>query len=107
MFDLLSSLFGSLASGWQTTQHLWLSPWGLGVLGLCIGSFLNVVVHRLPLILEAQWREESGEILGLTPDPAKPVSKEPPMTLSRPASRCPKCGHVIRWYENIPLVSWL
>jgi leader peptidase (prepilin peptidase) / N-methyltransferase len=107
MFDLLTSLFASLHADWQATQHVWLSPWGLGVLGLCIGSFLNVVVYRLPLILEAQWREESGEILGLTPNPAQPVSIAAPMTLSHPASRCPKCGHRIRWYENIPLVSWL
>lgn len=77
------------------------SPWILAVLGLCIGSFLNVVVHRLPLMLERGWREESAELLGL------PVPETTAITLSRPRSRCPSCGHAIAWYENIPLLSWL
>lgn len=82
---------------------LLLSPWGLGVLGLCVGSFLNVVIHRLPLMLERQWRAEGADILNL-PTPAEDAE---PLTLSKPDSRCPKCGHQIRWFENIPLVSWL
>jgi len=82
---------------------LLLSPWGLGVLGLCVGSFLNVVIHRLPLMLERQWRAEGADILNL-PTPSEDAE---PLTLSKPDSRCPKCGHQIRWFENIPLVSWL
>ncbi|HEY1392051.1 MAG TPA: prepilin peptidase [Methylibium sp.] len=74
----------------------------LGLIGLCVGSFLNVVIHRLPLMLERQWRAESAELLGV---PAK--NEGEPLSLSRPRSRCPSCGHQIRWYENIPLVSWL
>ena len=77
------------------------SPLVLAVLGLCIGSFLNVVVHRLPLMLERGWREESAELLGV------PVPETPRITLSTPRSRCPSCGHAIPWYENIPLASWL
>jgi leader peptidase (prepilin peptidase)/N-methyltransferase len=77
------------------------SPALLAVLGLCIGSFLNVVVHRLPLMLERGWREESAELLGV------PVPETPRITLSTPRSRCPSCGHAIPWYENIPLASWL
>jgi len=77
------------------------SPWTLAVLGLCIGSFLNVVIHRLPLMLERGWREESAELLGVA------VPESAPLTLSTPRSRCPSCGHVIAWYENIPLASWL
>ena len=78
-----------------------LSPWVLAVLGLCIGSFLNVVVHRLPLMLERGWKQESAELLGLE------VAETPTLTLSTPRSRCPSCGHAITWYENIPLASWL
>ncbi|MEO8523077.1 MAG: A24 family peptidase [Caldimonas sp.] len=78
-----------------------LSPWSLAVLGLCIGSFLNVVVHRLPLMLERGWKQESAELLGLE------VRDTPTLTLSTPRSRCPSCGHAITWYENIPLASWL
>ena len=78
------------------------TPWGLALLGLCVGSFLNVVIHRMPQMLERQWRADSTAMLDL---PAK--QEEAPLTLSKPASRCPACGHAIRWYENIPLVSWL
>ncbi|MBI3382855.1 MAG: prepilin peptidase [Aquabacterium sp.] len=82
-----------------------LTPWGLAVLGLCVGSFLNVVIHRMPLMLERQWQTDARAMLEL---PEASVDKAPePLTLSKPASRCPKCGHQIRWYENIPLVSWL
>lgn len=79
-----------------------LSPVLLGVLGLLVGSFLNVVIHRLPLMLERQWRRDSAEQLGQTLDEA-----DTPFNLMVPASRCPQCGHLIRWYENVPLLSWL
>src|SRR5450432_3267550 len=78
-----------------------LSPWVLAVLGLCIGSFLNVVVHRLPLMLERGWRQESAELLGVE------IAETPALTLATPRSRCPSCGHAIAWYENVPLASWL
>jgi leader peptidase (prepilin peptidase) / N-methyltransferase len=83
-----------------------LSPLALGLFGLCIGSFLNVVVHRLPVMMERQWRAESAELLGVE---AEPLSGDDgtPLSLSRPRSRCPHCGHVLRWHENIPLVGWL
>src|SRR5574343_1684916 len=89
-----------------------LTPWGLGILGLCVGSFLNVVIHRMPQVMEQQWQAEARSVLGL-PD-AEPVAKAEPasegapaLSLSKPASRCPSCGHAIRWYENIPVISWL
>ena len=78
-----------------------LTPWGLLVLGLLIGSFLNVVIHRLPLISETAWKADARAILEL------PEVESEPLTLSAPASRCPKCGHLIRWWENIPVLSWL
>ncbi|HEY9238656.1 MAG TPA: A24 family peptidase [Burkholderiaceae bacterium] len=78
-----------------------LSPLTLAVLGLLIGSFLNVVIHRMPLMMERGWRMESADLLGVQIDPV------PEVTLSTPRSRCPACGHPIRWFENIPVVSWL
>ncbi len=85
-----------------------LTPWGLGILGLCVGSFLNVVIHRMPKMMEQQWQAEARAVLSL-PDAAPADGRAPtaPLSLSRPASRCPSCGHAIRWYENIPVLSWL
>ncbi|OIQ91900.1 type 4 prepilin-like protein leader peptide-processing enzyme [mine drainage metagenome] len=69
--------------------------------GLAIGSFLNVVIHRLPQILEREWRAQCAELAG------EPGPVQEPLSLSRPRSRCPKCGHPISAWENIPLLSYL
>lgn len=69
--------------------------------GLLVGSFLNVVIHRLPLMLEQGWRAECAELSG-TPAPA-----EERYNLIVPRSRCPHCGHPISAVENIPLLSYL
>ena len=71
------------------------------VFGLLVGSFLNVVIHRYPKMLERQWAAECADFQG------QPVKEEEPFNLVVPRSRCPHCGHRIRWYENIPVVSWL
>lgn len=72
-----------------------------GVLGLLIGSFLNVVIYRLPKMLEQQWAAEYAEFAG------GPVQAETTFNLMLPRSHCQKCGHQIRWYENIPVLSYL
>ena len=72
-----------------------------GFLGLLIGSFLNVVIYRLPKMMEQQWAAECAESSGQL----LPVVEK--LSLLRPRSRCSACGHVIAWYENITLVSYL
>ncbi|WP_304307513.1 A24 family peptidase [Pseudacidovorax intermedius] len=103
-----------------------------GLLGLVVGSFLNVVIHRLPRMMYRGWLVDATA--NLAPQPGIPslwelvfgkdtkppgrleqdaqaaldqVDALPPLTLARPGSRCGHCGHEIRWYENIPLLSWL
>jgi leader peptidase (prepilin peptidase) / N-methyltransferase len=77
----------------------------LGVFGLLVGSFLNVVIHRLPKMMEAQWAAECATLPGST-------TEEPSIAPTRydlvvPRSACPHCGHPIRWFENIPVFSYL
>jgi len=76
-------------------------PWVALALGLCIGSFLNVVIHRLPKMMEREWRAECAELAGQEP------VKEETYNLVVPRSRCPGCGHAITARENIPLLSYL
>jgi len=97
-----------------------------GVFGLLVGSFLNVVVYRTPIILMREWLLEVGGLLTDgdawpkvfgKPQPAEftetgraieaHLEVLSPLSLSAPRSRCGACGHQIRWYENIPLLSWL
>ncbi|HQU14883.1 MAG: prepilin peptidase [Chromatiales bacterium 21-64-14] len=75
-----------------------------GVLGLMIGSFLNVVIHRLPIMLERDWREQCVEWLG---DGAEPGPAAETFNLVAPRSRCPHCGQQISAAENIPVISYL
>ncbi|WP_448565682.1 prepilin peptidase [Thalassotalea ganghwensis] len=78
----------------------------IGIVSLAIGSFLNVVIFRLPKMLEYGWYHECREFLGDEVKALKP-KELPQITLSTPNSTCPHCGHHIRWYENIPVLSWL
>ncbi len=72
-----------------------------GIFGLLVGSFLNVVIYRFPKMLERQWAAECADLN----DQAVPEAE--PFNLVVPRSRCRQCGHLIRWYENIPLVSYI
>lgn len=76
-------------------------PLACGVLGLLVGSFLNVVIHRLPKMMEREWQFQCAELRGEDPPVIEPLS------LAKPRSRCPACGHEITALENIPIVSWL
>jgi leader peptidase (prepilin peptidase) / N-methyltransferase len=105
---------------------LWLSPAVLGVFGLLVGSFLNVVIHRKPIIMMREWLLDVGGMLGEgevwqkvfpQPQPAeltaaghtidKHLEGLSHLGIATPRSRCGACGHQIRWYENLPLVSWV
>ncbi|PID43972.1 MAG: prepilin peptidase [Gammaproteobacteria bacterium] len=78
----------------------------VSVLGLVIGSFLNVVIYRLPKILENEWTSQCRDILNIPPD-EPPALASSTLTLSAPNSTCPDCGHEIRPWENIPVLSYL
>jgi leader peptidase (prepilin peptidase)/N-methyltransferase len=72
-----------------------------GLLGLLVGSFLNVVIYRLPKIMERDWQCQCAELRGET------APEHEPLSLAKPRSRCPGCGHAITALENIPILSWL
>lgn len=72
-----------------------------GLVGLAVGSFVNVVIHRLPIMMDRDWAAQCAELRG------EEIAPGDTLTLAKPRSRCPSCGHVITAMENIPLLSWL
>lgn len=82
--------------------HPWLLATGLLSLGLVVGSFLNVVIYRLPVMMESQWRRDCCELLEVKEKP--PTSK---FNLATPNSHCPKCNEAIKAWQNIPVLSYL
>jgi leader peptidase (prepilin peptidase)/N-methyltransferase len=106
--------------GWLTQPAVF--PWVALAFGLCAGSFLNVVIHRLPRMLERDWLENIPEILEEAREvPDRAVAQRlasevrqatarldsEPLGLAVPRSRCPACGHRIAAWENVPVLSWL
>ena len=88
----------------------WLDAILLGVVGLLVGSFLNVVIHRLPKMMEQQWAAECADYVASqapTGNPPAPADAPARFNLWTPRSRCPSCGHPVQWYENIPVLSYL
>jgi len=84
--------------GWLAQPAVF--PWAALAFGLCVGSFLNVVIHRLPKMMEREWRAECAALAGQEP------AKEPAFNLMVPRSRCPSCARQIGALENIPLLSF-
>lgn len=84
-------------------QTPWLLYFVTLLLGLTVGSFLNVLIYRLPRMMERKWRDECAELLGSGRESASAERFD----LVRPGSRCPHCGHAIRAWENIPVLSYL
>ena len=84
----------------QLPFALWIAM--AGVLGLVVGSFLNVVILRLPARMEYFWKRDARELLALEPD-----GEAAPPDLVRKGSHCPHCKHPLAAWDNIPLVSWL
>ena len=83
-------------------QHSWLLYLCLLSLGLVVGSFLNVVIHRLPIMMESRWRKDCCELLEVEQE-----KQEQPLSLAFPNSHCPKCKANIRAWQNIPVLSYL
>ena len=77
------------------------------LLGLVVGSFLNVVIYRLPIMLEREWRSQAADVLAGTGPATVPTPAPPRFTLITPGSACPNCKAPIRPWQNIPVVSWL
>ena len=86
-------------SGWLVQPAV--LPWVALALGLCVGSFLNVVSHRLPKMMEREWREQCAELAGTALPPAGRYN------LVVPRSACPACGARIKALHNVPVFSWL
>jgi leader peptidase (prepilin peptidase)/N-methyltransferase len=77
------------------------------LLGLLVGSFLNVVIYRLPIMLEREWREQCEELLAADGRATPATEPLEVFNLLQPRSRCPACGAPVRAWQNIPVVSWL
>ena len=90
-------------------SQLWFYLTTIGLVSLCIGSFLNVVIYRLPLMMQREWQSECRLLLEdeLTGNKPKQANINEPFNLVKPNSTCPKCKTAIKSWQNIPIISWL
>ncbi len=90
----------------QSQQWFYLTT--VGLISLCVGSFLNVVIYRLPLMMQREWQSECRLLLEdeLTAKPTQASNSEP-FNLVKPNSTCPKCKTAIKPWQNIPIISWI
>tara|TARA_B100001059_G_scaffold193238_1_gene196907 strand:- start:47 stop:940 length:894 start_codon:yes stop_codon:yes gene_type:complete len=90
-------------------SQLWFYLTTVGLVSLCVGSFLNVVIYRLPLMMQREWQSECRLLLEdeLNTNQAKPKNTSEPFNLVKPNSTCPKCKTAIKPWQNIPIISWL
>jgi leader peptidase (prepilin peptidase) / N-methyltransferase len=95
-------------AAFYASEPIWFAG-SLFVVGLVVGSFLNVVIYRLPIILEREWQSQATEVLAPRSAPTEQTtaSSTERFTLSTPRSACPLCKAPIKAWQNIPLVSWL
>ncbi|MBB1424344.1 prepilin peptidase [Pseudoalteromonas sp. SG43-7] len=92
-----------------TVMHnqLWFYLLTVGLVSLCIGSFLNVVIYRLPIMMQREWQTECRVLLADDLKPTKADNTETEFNLIKPNSTCPKCKTAIKPWQNIPVISWL
>lgn len=108
MFDLFSQTISQTITAFNDYPHFFYAT--VIIFSLLIGSFLNVVIYRLPKMLEQGWKHECRAFLADEIDTKRSADKnktEVEISLSKPGSSCPHCDHKIRFYENIPVISWL
>jgi len=103
MFESITSVFENISLVFQYSPWLFYST--VLLFGLCVGSFLNVVVYRLPLMMERDWKLECHEFLELKQPKLEQSLLS--LNLASPASTCPNCGHVLHFWENIPVISYI
>tara|TARA_B110000046_G_scaffold116927_1_gene123893 strand:+ start:281 stop:1174 length:894 start_codon:yes stop_codon:yes gene_type:complete len=90
-------------------SQLWFYLTTVGLVSLCVGSFLNVVIYRLPLMMQREWQSECRLLLEdeLTTNKPKQANTSEPFNLVKPNSTCPKCKTAIKPWQNIPVISWV
>ncbi|MBT3144076.1 prepilin peptidase [Neptunomonas phycophila] len=88
-------------------SHIWAALGFTFIFALLVGSFLNVVIYRLPAMMEREWQSSIEDYQQDAQETQTPALDEARFNLATPASRCGQCNHQIRWYENIPLISYL
>ena len=103
MLENIGFVFENMTLVFQSMP--WLFYTSVLFLGLCVGSFLNVVAYRLPLMMERDWKLECHEFLQLEQPEMDPQLLS--INLATPASACPNCGHKLPFWENIPVISYL
>ena len=105
----MQSLFIDISNAMQA--NLWFYLTTVGLVSLCIGSFLNVVIYRLPLMMQKEWQTECRLLLAdeLTSPKTEQITSQTTDTfnLVKPNSCCPKCEAAIKPWQNIPIISWL
>ncbi len=102
----MENLFLDITTAMQSQQWFYLTT--VGLISLCVGSFLNVVIYRLPLMMQREWQSECRLLLEdeLTAKPTQASNSEP-FNLVKPNSTCPKCKTAIKPLQNIPIISWI